>query len=296
MIRKDLPIRTNLTDGTVAGGSPTITVYANPIVSKVRTNLLGESGGITIPEPLPDPLWNPSYITTSLWLDASVIGSVILDGSSNVSQWLDLSGNNRHFAQTAPSSRPGYASGIGLNFDGIDDRLTSTYTFCNSAPCSVFIVCNSSGSSRQGVIGTRPAAGAFGFILTFFNDTRNPIYAPIGAGGDVSATGSSRASDVYSFERINSTDTIVRTFINTSSAVVNTGAINASSAGTTLGNEDFFPSGFLNGQIRKVLIIEGGGDINTREKIEGWMAHDCGLTANLPSGHPYKTTPPTVFQ
>lgn len=30
------------------------------------------------------------------------------------------------------------------------------------------------------------------------------------------------------------------------------------------------------------------------EKLEGWAAHKYGLTANLPSGHPYKTVAPTV--
>lgn len=30
------------------------------------------------------------------------------------------------------------------------------------------------------------------------------------------------------------------------------------------------------------------------EKLEGWAAHKWGLTANLPSGHPYKTTAPTI--
>ena len=31
-----------------------------------------------------------------------------------------------------------------------------------------------------------------------------------------------------------------------------------------------------------------------RQKLEGYLAHKSGLTANLPADHPYKTTPPTV--
>ena len=29
------------------------------------------------------------------------------------------------------------------------------------------------------------------------------------------------------------------------------------------------------------------------DKVEGYLAHKWGLTANLPSGHPYKTSMPT---
>jgi len=40
------------------------------------------------------------------------------------------------------------------------------------------------------------------------------------------------------------------------------------------------------------LIVFSGTDATTREKCEGYLAHRWGLTANLPGGHPYKTTPP----
>jgi hypothetical protein len=29
-----------------------------------------------------------------------------------------------------------------------------------------------------------------------------------------------------------------------------------------------------------------------RQRIEGYLAHKWGLTANLPADHPYKTVPP----
>ena len=34
------------------------------------------------------------------------------------------------------------------------------------------------------------------------------------------------------------------------------------------------------------------GDADERQEVEGWLAHEFGLTANLPSGHPYKTKAP----
>jgi hypothetical protein len=46
------------------------------------------------------------------------------------------------------------------------------------------------------------------------------------------------------------------------------------------------------GSIAVILIKTGTVNVDTIEKLEGWAAHYYGLTANLPSGHPYKTSPP----
>lgn len=43
-------------------------------------------------------------------------------------------------------------------------------------------------------------------------------------------------------------------------------------------------------------VVIGNFNLTTteRQKLEGWAAHKYGLTASLPSGHPYKTTAPTI--
>lgn len=75
MLRKDLPIRNNLIDGTVGGGG-TITVYANPIISPVRSNLLGNPGvGVIMPPPA-EGYYPSSQIHR--YTPASVNGSVTL--------------------------------------------------------------------------------------------------------------------------------------------------------------------------------------------------------------------------
>ncbi len=49
----------------------------------------------------------------------------------------------------------------------------------------------------------------------------------------------------------------------------------------------------LTGYIAELLIISGAVSTLNRQKIEGYLAHKWGLTANLPAGHPYKTVGPT---
>lgn len=50
----------------------------------------------------------------------------------------------------------------------------------------------------------------------------------------------------------------------------------------------------LNSEFAEVLVIDGLLTATEWEKLEGYLAHQWGLTANLPSGHPYKSSPPTI--
>jgi hypothetical protein len=63
-----------------------------------------------------------------LWLDASDSSSVTLT-SSAVSQWNDLSGNNRHATQGTANNRPTYSATVNgrnvITFDGVNDSLIS---------------------------------------------------------------------------------------------------------------------------------------------------------------------------
>jgi len=51
-----------------------------------------------------------------------------------------------------------------------------------------------------------------------------------------------------------------------------------------------FAAGFT-GNIKEIIITSVNTDTD-REKIEGYLAHKWGLTSDLPSIHPYKTTAP----
>ena len=50
-------------------------------------------------------------------------------------------------------------------------------------------------------------------------------------------------------------------------------------------------SGDFDGDFYEIVICESDTQ-SDREKIEGYLAHKHGLTANLPADHPYKTTAP----
>ena len=45
------------------------------------------------------------------------------------------------------------------------------------------------------------------------------------------------------------------------------------------------------GVMGEIIMVETT-DTNTRQKIEGYLAHKWGLTSSLPNDHPYKSTAP----
>jgi hypothetical protein len=51
--------------------------------------------------------------------------------------------------------------------------------------------------------------------------------------------------------------------------------------------------GPLAGSLAEFVIVSGVVSPTTRQRIEGYLAHKWGLTANLPADHPYKTVGPT---
>ena len=296
MLRKDLPIRTNLTD-SVGGSSGSITVYANPIVSKVRTNLLSDSGGITIPEPLPDLPWNPSYTNAILWLDSSESDSVILDGSGNVSQWLDLSGNGHHSTQVSTTKRPAYTASK-IVFDGVNDFLDigASSIFNTDKICLVMTLKFASISGTQIPIRSAYTSGASttsNILWGCFSETSSFSFHARSSGGTLVRSISTIDTSTFLFSGVWGSDDAVTQWKNGSVLTAGTGAT-ATPTGhqlTRIGCNSASEGFFFGGEISNIIILPE----EERIKAEGYLAHKESLTSLLPSGHPYKTNPPTIY-
>jgi hypothetical protein len=89
--------------------------------------------------------FSPSDISNlAIWLDAADASTLTLDGSNNVEQWNDKSGNGRHVEQSNATLRPARTlssiNGLtALTFDGTDDRLIGTFASI-AQPATFFIV------------------------------------------------------------------------------------------------------------------------------------------------------------
>lgn len=243
------------------------------------------------------PLWTPAEITTALWLDASDSSTITLNGS-NVSQWNDKSGNNRNATQSSAGEQPTYVTTAQNSLNVIDFNLkfmNYSPNLSSSVSLSTFVVMKATGLGNTN----------FPPIVTWFN--QGGLYHYL--------AGPTQPWAVYdgayrnSSELIGNTWKIIENTRNRSGGTLEGFANNTQqfySTGNAVGSQNLGTTGYTSRigndganqrsrmQIGEIIILEAFVTITTRQKLEGYLAHKWGLTANLPAGHPYKTTPPYV--
>ena len=255
----------------------------------VATNAAGSGSATALDVGPVIGFWTPADLGAdlALWLDADDASTITLNGS-NVAQWDDKSGNNRHAVQTTAASQPAY-TGQHIQFDGLTS-LTCVPSWDNTWEwllvgkfdrtdvLQVLLRDNASGASTA-IVGWSSSADFYRV-----RQTSSPLITNIATefGTDRFIQGlSSRASDT---------------------AVAFTNGVQKSSwavtglMGSTLhiGINGTFGRSGLQGSISELVLLANEASTDDRQKLEGYLAWKWGLEANLPADHPYKTTPPTV--
>lgn len=250
------------------------------------------------------PLWNPSFISTRLWLDAadsrtlfdSTSGGNLVGTGGAVARWEDKSGNGFHVTQSTSSQRPNRQAAIQnsldvLRFDG-NDRLTNA-SLLSSQPNSVFIVGRVDSSDSDAAV-----------FLDSLNSSQHVVYrgsSTDNPGAFVAAGGASRplagaANTNFNVHAavFNSTSGLyVLNGDNSTSGSIGTNALNGVSIGDLRGNPSPLVSGYaLIGDIAEVIILNSATPAPIRQLIEGYLAWKWGLQASLPTSHPYKSFAP----
>jgi len=256
--------------------------------------------GYWVEPPAPTPgilLWTPEEITTHLWLDAKTESSIVLtDGA--VSQWLDLSGNDRHHTQTISGKRPSYTSATSVNFSGshclTGDSLgltTNSFTICTvfKTASSPFQYLWSEGGSTGSVSKGAGIATIDGAYYGLIHDGTRLVF-PTNIGSN--ASDNNRKIRTDKFQRASTWE------ISADGSILGSASISARNASITQPNPSFIGTlldslGYFIGEINELIIIIGNSSTDI-EKIEGYLAHKWGTASNLPSGHPYKTNPPVL--
>jgi hypothetical protein len=238
-------------------------------------------------------LWTPAAITTALWLDAAD-ASTITTVSGAVSQWDDKSGSGFNAAQSDATRRPVYnATGFngnpGLVFDGINDTLTHSL----AGPSEWTLICafkiDALQTGFRGLIALGPPNNSGGCFLASRTDTVDVI------GTFTTGTVNSTSTNSAGLMRI----AVIED--NNSSSGTKTFYATGTPAGTFTGNP-IGQSGHIGGiigqhsavTVAEAIVLASVASTDTRQRIEGYLAHKWGLTASLPNDHPYKTTAPTL--
>lgn len=243
------------------------------------------------------PAWTPAQLTTALWLDAADTSTITLNGST-VSQWADKSGNGRNFSQATAANQPGY-SNPNITFDGSNDVLTRTpgsfgYGTGNFAILAVVAPTARTSSFGSEIISQHvyglnadfafqiSTAGNLKYLGT--NGTNNlasSTTVPLNTRSIVEVTRTSNDHVLYINASNVGSATITDSIANTSSAAIG-------------GSNNNNPNSAFAGAIGEMLVVPTTLSTTDRQKLEGYLAWKWGLQADLPVGHPYKNTPPTV--
>lgn len=273
-------------------------------------------------------LWTPAQITTALWLDATD-DSTITASSGLVSQINDKSGNGRNFTASS-TARPTLTSN-GLNGSNVltfggSQYLTSsntaaTWGFLNKAGGSeVLIVCKAGNTSNPDTLyifmGSNGGTVNNEGILYFYDDrsasarndkviflAKNNASSGSGFYADISPDNILAANIAalvgVSLDLGNSiASSKIQHYVNGSAIT----ASNTETTPTSTSNPAFTlqigahgnNGSPLVGYIAECVICPSKQSTTNRQLIEGYLAHKWGLTANLPSNHPYKSSPPTI--
>lgn len=254
-------------------------------------------------------LWTPADITTALWLDAAD-SSTLFDATSGgsavaadgaVARWEDKSGNVRHVTQSGSTARPQRKTLVQnskdvCRFDGSNDIMIGDLTSSISQPVSVFFVtrknanpasangrvfyASTSNASEAGVFLPAAVLSTGGFVWNFGTS----IHASA-AFGTSWATYETLANGASSLIRRDASDVVTGDPENPGT--------NAIGRYFSIGGRHHDGLRNYNGDIGELVIV-ASTSTDTRQAVEGYLAHKWGLAGSLPSDHPYKSSAPTT--
>jgi hypothetical protein len=277
-----------------------------------------------------DSIWNPSMISTALWLDANDSGTVIQGGGA-ITTWNDKSGNGRN---AIADGNPTYsATGMStskpaVQLDGTGDAFVSSITGIGSFNAlDVYMVMQSTAAAAAdtnsgtfwgyGNVGAADGSYPASRGLALASSTGNLAGEFITTAFDnVSFDGGRLGSSTYTriantAQILNSKNSVSGTSLFANGSEITLGvtpSLITTSTNTAPSNVGYtFDSNLHIGALRaggalqyssaikfaEVIVTSTLLSTLNRQRIEGYLAHKWGLEANLPNDHPYKTTGPT---
>lgn len=257
--------------------------------------------------------WDFSNINTALWVTAAD-SSTVINTSGAIDQLSDKSGNNTHLTASGVN-RPTYLTNTlngkpVISFDGVNDRLqTNTWGLTGYTGLSIFLVAKwqtnmvwvGGDFNRLQVLVDNAHDNSAGFVI----QDRPDLIGKPGSFATLPVAGGNGSGVLDTIQTGNNTwQTIgvTRTLgVNAKHSFYRNGQLISESANTAnlsinsslaLGYWITGNGRFFRGQIAEVIITKYPFDTDTVSKAFGRLAHNWGLTANLPSNHPYKNSPP----
>jgi len=263
-------------------------------------------------------LWTPAELGASLalWLDADDASTITLNGST-VSQWRDKSGNGNHVSNATAATQPAYlTTGWNgkptVNFTSAGQDFLHKSDVSNFAPTSDFTIAsafefletnkswdmiagwrtipqNYSSDNGVPILQGMEMFSQIGFHYTDVEPTRIKVDVTTRLGKKIATISRSGGNNGNG-----GAATVTSTGF--SQATYETNATQSwtsmSSTGFQVGGRQQHFANWGNKYVSEVVGCNTKLSTADRQRIEGYLAWKWGLTANLPSNHPYKIVPP----
>lgn len=230
------------------------------------------------------------------------------DVSGAASQFTDRSGNSNHLLQSTAGARPTInAVNKQLEFDGIDDVMVSAASatgITTGTGEKTLVLCGrgvTTGnghyagitSTLQALAMNGQATGLAELTGRFNNGRAQPATLLSSTAGDfifIMKYSTNHGSITF---RTNGADNNPAT-ANNPSSTVNIGTSNRLHIGANLDGGTLLPTTNEGFNVKSMMVLDNIPVSADVERIEGWIAHEFGLTGLLPAGHPYKSTAPST--
>ena len=248
-------------------------------------------------------LWTPEQALKRVWYDASDTTTITASGN-DVSQIADLSGFDAHsISQVSPKTGTRTIGGLNvLDFDYGDwMSCTSNFSTPDSGEMMVFMVAQPDARSRElfqdSLFALKKSTdnavwiGIFPYSTTEFNGL-TVFRSSDGIWGDPYQNPPHNGPSIYGFDK-RPTGGFV-SYVDGTDVYPDMGLdewVEQSLDIIWLGRSPYLQVTYMDFAMGEFLVVPKV-DLNTRQKIEGYLAWKWGLVANLPASHPYKLKPP----
>lgn len=252
-------------------------------------------------------LWEPSKLSSLVaWYDADSITG--LSNGATVSGWTDRAGNFDLSAVGTPTfNTTGINSKPVVQFDGasMTAGVAADFKFLHTAAYSVagLFQVGYSGATQSGngyPITTTTSTGQIGCEYRF-NASNNRFICSHLVGSNVK---SAQVTDAT----VSQTQPVLFAAVGDAASSTASQRMELFTDGTSVGTNSITntPStsdpanplivGSITGYVAELVVCNAEVTSGDRQKLEGYLAHKWGLTANLPANHPYKSSPPVWAQ
>lgn len=265
-------------------------------------------------------LWTPLNMAAvpQIYLDAQDSAVTDVSGACSAISNLGAMGSSGDFLQATAGSRPAILNAElngkrVISFDGIDDVMTGDTVaqkniLRNAAAGWCFLIYKkrSSDSANRRALHIPTGGTALPRLVVWAGLADNkPTMQARRLDADATVTASSTTTSVGAYAMLlhtvnyatqagriyknGSLDVDIPTFTAAAGNTSDTASVEAIAIGARTGG--VVPADI---DLATVVVSREMPSDSDIDKLFGWAAHKYGLTANLPSGHPYKTVTPTV--